>query len=103
MMKITHGKDKRITIISPDQRYIATLWKRGRQWTYSIEDVWDQGTQKAFIKAFKKTTGKVRGCLVFVLPDMTVKTYFLKDLKGVDKARKGFSVQTFDQKKDGTD
>ena len=55
MMKITHGKDKRITIISPDQRYIATLWKRGRQWTYSIEDVWDQGTQKAFIKALFPT------------------------------------------------
>ena len=66
-------------------------------------EVWDQGTQKAFIKAFKKTTGKVRGCLVFVLPDMTVKTYFLKDLKGVDKARKGFSVQTFDKQENGAD
>lgn len=59
--------------------------------------------KKLLLKHLKKTTGKVRGCLVFVLPDMTVKTYFLKDLKGVDKARKGFSVQTFDQKKDGTD
>ena len=66
-------------------------------------EVWNQGTQKAFIKAFKKTTGKVRGCLVFVLPDMTVKTYFLKDLKGVNKARKGFSVQVFDKKENGAD
>ena len=66
-------------------------------------EVWDQGTQKAFIKAFKKTTGKIRGCLVFVLPDMTVKTYFLKDLKGVDKARKGFTVQTFAMKENGAD
>ena len=67
-------------------------------------EVWNQGLQMGFIKAFKKASGGYRGCLVFVTPETSkVRTYFLKDLKALDKARKGFAVQTFDQKKDGTD
>lgn len=66
-------------------------------------EIWDQGTQKGFIKAFQKTTDGFRGCLVFVLKNGKVRTYFLKDLNALDKARKGFSVQKFDQDENGTD
>ena len=60
-------------------------------------EVWNQGLQMGFIKAFKKASGGYRGCLVFVTPETSkVRTYFLKDLKALDKARKGFAVQTFD-------
>ena len=60
-------------------------------------EVWNQGTQMGFIKAFQKSTGGFRGCLVFVMTETSkVRTYFLKDLKALDKARKGFSVQIFD-------
>ena len=58
-------------------------------------EVWDQGTQQGFIKAFQKSTGGFRGCLVFVLENMKVKSYFLKDLNALDKARKGFSVKKY--------
>ena len=68
------------------------------------QEVRNQGTQIGFIKAFKKSTGGVRGCLVFVMTEtLKVKTYFLKDLKALDKAGKGLSMQIFNQKKDGTD
>ena len=64
------------------------------------QEVWNQGTQIGFIKAFKKSTGGVRGCLVFVMTEtLKVKTYFLKDLKALDKAGKGLSMQIFNQKK----
>ena len=66
-------------------------------------EIWDQGTQKGFIKAFQKTTGGFRGCLVFVLKNGKVRTYFLKDLNALNKARKGFSVQKFNLKENGTD
>ena len=68
------------------------------------QEVRNQGTQIGFIKAFKKSTGGVRGCLVFVMTEtLKVKTYFLKDLKALDKAGKRLSMQIFNQKKDGTD
>lgn len=67
-------------------------------------EVWDQGTQKGFIKAYqRKDTGKIRGVLVFVLQNGKTRTYFLKDLKALDKARKGFSVQVFENKEDGAE
>lgn len=67
-------------------------------------EVWDQGTQQGFIKAFQKATGGFRGCLVFVLKNSKVRTYFLKDLNALNKARKGFSVRRFDGKEEnGTD
>ena len=61
-------------------------------------EIWDQGDQHGFIKAFRKQTGGVRGCLVFVMGNHKAKTYFLKDLNALDKARKGFSVKRFDGK-----
>ena len=65
-------------------------------------EVWDQGTQQGFVKAFQKATGGFRGCLVFVLANRKVKSYFLKDLNALDKARKGFSVKRFGEG-NGTD
>ncbi len=65
-------------------------------------EVWDQGSQQGFIKAFQKATGGFRGCLVFVLKSRKVRTYFLKDLNALNKARKGFSVQIF-RDENGTD
>jgi len=35
-------KGKRLSITSPDGKYIANMWKRGKAWVYSIQDVWDQ-------------------------------------------------------------
>lgn len=43
-MANTLSKDgKRITVTSPDGKYLASLWWRGDKWVYSIQDVWDQG------------------------------------------------------------
>ena len=47
IMKNTLSKaGKRISITSPDGRYIANLWRRGEQWVYSIQDVWDMSRSK---------------------------------------------------------
>lgn len=32
---------KRISIVSPDGKYISNLWKRGDKWVYSIQNSWD--------------------------------------------------------------
>ena len=60
-------------------------------------EVWDQGNQKGYIKLYKKNTGGFKGLLVFVLKDGSAKTYFIKDVNALNKARKGFSVQIFTQ------
>lgn len=42
-MANTLSKDgKRISVTSPDGRYLANVWKKGDKWIYSIQDVWDQ-------------------------------------------------------------
>ena len=67
---------------------------------YAIETVeqpterWDQDTQIAYIQAFRPDgEGKPKGCLVFVGKDGEAITYFPKDLKELDKARKGSKVK----------
>ena len=37
---------KRIDVVSPDGKYVASLWKRGEKWVYSIQDVWDQSNSQ---------------------------------------------------------
>ena len=37
---------KRISITSPDGKYLANLWKKGEKWVYSIQDVWDQSESR---------------------------------------------------------
>lgn len=65
-------------------------------------EVWDQGNQKCFLKVWKKDN-KTRCVAVFVNEKMQARTYFLKDLKALDKVRKGFSVQLFYELEDRTD
>lgn len=61
-------------------------------------EVWQQDTQKAYIKLFEKPTGGKTGCAVFVQADGTVKTYFPKDANGLDKCRKGILCISFNRK-----
>ena len=35
-------KGKRISIASPDGQYLANLWRKGKRWVYSVQDVWDR-------------------------------------------------------------
>ena len=37
---------KRISIESPDGKYIANFWRRGDKWVYSIQNAWDQSQKK---------------------------------------------------------
>ena len=58
-------------------------------------EVWQQDTQKAYVKLFEKPTGGKTGCAVFVRPDGKARTYFPKDPNGLDKCRKGISCISF--------
>ncbi len=47
VMTSTHSTlGKRISIKSPDGKYIANFWRRGDKWVYSIQDAWDQSQKK---------------------------------------------------------
>ncbi len=61
-------------------------------------EVWQQDSQKAYVKLYKKPTGGKIGCTVFVQDDGVVKTYFPKDANGLDKCRKGISCISFNRK-----
>lgn len=56
-------------------------------------EIWKQETQDVFIKGFEKPDGKLRGCVVAVQQDGSVKTYFVENLKKLDKARKGIGFR----------
>lgn len=56
---------------------------------------WDQETQRIYISAFKKETGGFIGCLVAVSNDGKARTYTLKDINSLNKARKGISFEVF--------
>jgi hypothetical protein len=56
-------------------------------------EVWKQETQELYVKGFEKPDGKLRGCVVAVKQDGTVKTYFVENLKRLDNARKGIGFR----------
>lgn len=57
-------------------------------------EIWDQGSQKAFVQGFIKPTGGRLGVAVFVnKKDNTAITYFPKSMGGLDKVRKGIRIK----------
>lgn len=53
---------------------------------------WTQRTQDVYLRTFARTRGGYRGCMVAVSRDGAVRTYFVRDAKGLDKCRKGLEV-----------
>lgn len=55
-------------------------------------EIWDQGTQRAYVQLFVKPTGGKRGCVVFVDNNHVAFTYFPKDTNAMEKVRKGIKI-----------
>lgn len=55
----------------------------------TVREVWRQGKQMTFVNVYKNQRGKLRGLLVTVEDGMVVRTYFIKEPKALDNARKG--------------
>ena len=55
----------------------------------TVREVWRQGKQMTFVNVYKNRSGKLRGFLVTVEDGMVVRTYFVKEPKALDNARKG--------------
>ena len=56
-------------------------------------EIWDQGTQQAYVQLFIKPTGGKKGCVVFVNNNHVAFTYFPKDTNALDKVRKGIKIR----------
>lgn len=56
------------------------------------QEIWQQKNQKGYFQIFKKSTGGIRGCLVFVSKSGIAKTYFISALGRINKARKGLKI-----------
>ena len=58
---------------------------------------WDQDTQSVYLQAYDQGKGskKYRGCMVTVTKDGNARTYFLQEMKAIDKCRKGKSHEKF--------
>jgi hypothetical protein len=56
-------------------------------------EVWEANSQLLYIQAYERDAGKYRGCIVSVLTDPAklgeVHTYYVQQLKDLDRARKG--------------
>lgn len=63
-----------------------------RQAVQNPREIWDQGTQRAYVQLFLKKTGGRKGCVVFVQNNNVVITYFPKNLGELEKVRKGILI-----------
>lgn len=52
-------------------------------------EAWRQGNQITLINIYENTKGEIRGFVNTVEDGMVVKTFFVKDIKGLNNARKG--------------
>ena len=64
-----------------------------RQAVQNPKEIWDQGTQRAYVQLFLKKTGGRKGCVVFVQNNNVVITYFPKNLGELEKVRKGILIR----------
>ena len=55
----------------------------------TAREVWRQGNQMTFVNVYENRNGKIRGFVVVVEDGMVVRTYFIKEPKALDNARKG--------------
>lgn len=55
----------------------------------TAREIWRQGNQMTFVNVYENRNGKIRGLLVTVENGMVVRTYFIKETKALDNARKG--------------
>ncbi|MDD6338330.1 MAG: PBECR2 nuclease fold domain-containing protein [Lentisphaeria bacterium] len=79
-----------------DERQVNGRLKRlemARETVRDPEEIWFQGTQTAYVQLFRKSTGGLRGCVVFVHGTNVVKTYFPKDARELEKVRKGIKMK----------
>ena len=54
-----------------------------------VREVWQQGEQETFVNYYTNLDGKLRGMVVVVENGNVVKSYFIKNINELDKARKG--------------
>lgn len=59
-------------------------------------ELWAQDTQDVYVQAFTRSSGAFRGCMVAVTRETgEARTYFVRSVGGLDKCRKGRSVDRF--------
>jgi SPP1 gp7 family putative phage head morphogenesis protein len=56
-------------------------------------EVWIQDKQRIYLQKFQKDTGGFRGCLVAVGNDNKGRSYMIKNVSGIDSARKGIKYK----------
>ena len=64
-----------------------------------VREVWQQGGQKTYINYYNNRKGKLRGMVVVVENGNVVKSYFIKDMGALDRARKG--ILLYNKESDG--
>lgn len=64
-----------------------------------VREVWQQGEQKTYINYYNNRRGKLRGMVVVVENGNIVKSYFVKDMGALDRARKG--ILLYNKESDG--
>lgn len=84
---ISHWKDEGYDSRQIDGRLVRL--GMARETVSGPAEIWEQYNQEAYVQVFVKPTGSRRGCVVFVKNDGSVITYFPKDLKAMEKVRKG--------------
>ena len=62
-------------------------------------EVWQQGEQQTYINYYNNRKGKLRGMVVVVENGNVVKSYFVKDMGALDRARKG--ILLYNKESDG--
>lgn len=64
-----------------------------------VREVWQQGEQQTYINYYNNRKGKLRGMVVVVENGSVVKSYFVKDMGALDRARKG--ILLYNKESDG--
>ena len=64
-----------------------------------VREVWQQGEQKTYINYYNNRRGKLRGMVIVVENGNIVKSYFVKDMGALDRARKG--ILLYNKESDG--
>lgn len=76
-----------------DMRVRALSW--AKETVRNPIERWTQDMQNTFIAAFRKNTGKYSGCVVAVRADGGVHTYFVNNMRDLDRNRHGLNVKVY--------
>jgi len=64
-------------------------YELAKKMAVTAREVWQQGNQMTLINIYANSKNQVRGFVLTIENNMVVRTYFIKELKGLNNARKG--------------